>query len=388
MIDTNNLVGNEDSITNKASAIVAPESIHVNAQTNSNKVIHQSNNIFARLFRRFTRQEQPVQLNTPENVKVITQKPELSQDQKMVNAILDDDLNVVYDKHVIKIKVLDSEMLPKEFVGFIGRHTDLLLKLRLQNIYSFYFSFLYEQTLVETIHQVEKWHNVKNAHEIIMIKMIANYFDYFLKLLFENDHLLQLLQQKQFLYNLLTIYNNKMNLKDPMNEDWTLAMQKFTPIMLTECYRIYDKFDIKTCTIIDLLALTIQFKQVSLFSSVCINNRYAITDEQIKKFIDKQSVMMYDERYIKDLLNAGNSIYFNQLYCKYHSGVHKCCSQDDIIRTIDCLKAYSSMRQQDNIELDIETIRLNGYRQFIEDYQKVDDPVIQKICKKLLTAQD
>ena len=238
MIDTNNLVGNEDSITNKASAIVAPESIHVNAQTNSNKVIHQSNNIFARLFRRFTRQEQPVQLNTPENVKVITQKSELSRDQKMVNAILDDDINVVYDKHVIKIKVLDSEMLPKEFVGFIGRHTDLLLKLRLQNIYSFYFSFLYEQTLVETIHKVEKWHNVKNAHEIIMIKMIANYFDYFLKLLFENDHLLQLLQQKQFLYNLLTIYNNKMNLKDPMNEDWTLAMQKFTPIMLTECYRI------------------------------------------------------------------------------------------------------------------------------------------------------
>lgn len=388
MIDTDNLVSNEKDVTNKACAVTTSDDVHINAQASSDNVTHQSSNMFTRLFRRFTKEKQPVQLNTPENVKVITQKPELSQDQKMVNAILDSAINVVYDKHVIKVKVLDSEMLPKEFVGFIGKHADLLLKLRLQNIYNFYFGFLYEQTLVKTIHQVEKWHNDKNAHEIIIIKMIANYFDYFLKLLFENDHLLQLLQQKQFLYNLLIIYNNKMNLKDPINEDWTLVMQKFTPIMLTECYRIYDKFDIKTCTIIDLLALTIQFKQVSLFSSVCINNRYAITDEQIKKFIDKQSVMMYDERYINDLLNAGNSIYFNQIYCKYHSGVHKCCSQDDIIRTIDCLKAYSSMRQQNNIELDIDNIRLNGYRQFIEDYQKVDDPVIQKICKKLLTAQD
>ena len=337
MIDTDNLVGNEKDVTNKACAATTSE---------------------------------------------------LKQDQKMVKAILDSNIRIVYDKHVIKIKVLNNEMLPKEFVGFIGKHADLLLKLHLQINYIFYFGFLYDQTLVETIHEAEKSCDTREAHELIMIKMIANYFDYFLRLLFENEHLIELLQQKQFLYNLLVIYNSKLNLKDPINGDWTLVMQKFTPIMLTECYRIYDKFDIEACTIIDLLALTIQFKQVSLFSSVCINNRYAITDEQIKNFIDKQSVMMYDKRYIEDLLNAGNSIYFNQLGSKYHGGVHKCCSQDDIIRTIDCLKAYSSMRQQNNIELDIDKIRLNGYRQFIEDYQKLDDPVIQKICKKLLTARD
>ena len=388
MIDTDNLVNNEENTVTKADIVTAPTNIQASKQINYGRMTSQSSNIFTRLFKYFKKKKEPVHLNTSENVKVITQKPELSQDQKMVNAILDDDINVVYDKHVIKIKVLNSEMLPKEFVGFIGKHADLLLKLRLQNIYNFYFSFLYEQTLVETIHKVEKWHSTKNAHEIIMIKMIANYFDYFLKLLLENEYLVQLLQQKQFLYNLLVIYNSKLNLEDPVNGDWTLVMQKFTPIMLTECYRIYNKFNIEACTIIDLLALTIQFKQVSLFSSVCINNRFAITDEQIKKFIDKQSVMMYDERYIKDLLNAGNSIYFNQLGRKYHGGVHKCCSQDDIIRTIDCLKAYSSMRQQNKIELDINKIRLNGYRQFIEDYQKIDDPFIQNICKQLLTAQD
>lgn len=387
MIDTDNLVGNEENVTNKANAIVAPKSIHVNAQTNSNKVIHRSNNMFTRLFRHFTKEKQSVQLNTPENVKVITKKPELSQDQKMVNAILDSAINVVYDKHVIKVKVLDSEMLLKEFVGFIGKHADLLLKLRLQNIYNFYFGFLYEQTLVKTIHQVEKWHNDKNAHEIIIIKMIANYFDYFLKLLFENDHLLQLLQQKQFLYNLLIIYNNKMNLKDPINEDWTLVMQKFTPIMLTECYRIYNQFNIEACTIIDSLALTINFRQASLFSSIHISDGCTLTkDKEIKKFINKQSAMMYEKDYIEDLLDAGDLLYFNQ-NGSYRS-VYKCSSQDDIIRAIDYLKAYSDICHQNNIELNIDNIRLNGYRQFIIDYQKIDDPFVQKVCKKLLTAQD
>lgn len=311
------------------------------------------------------------------------------QNQKIINAILDDNINIVYDKHVIKIKVLNSEMLPKEFVGFIGKHADLLLKLHLQIDYISYFEFLYDQTLAKTIHKVEKFCGAKEAHELIMVKMIANYFDYFLRLLFENDHLFQLLQQKSFLYNLLIIYNGKMNLEDPVNIDWTLVMQKFTPIMLTECYHIYDKFNIEACTIIDLLALTIQFKQVSLFSSINLENGCTMTtDKQIKKFIDKQSTMMYEKDYIKNLLNAGNSIYFNQRSSSYYGEIYKCCSSGDIIRTIDYLKVNSSMFSPNNIKLDIDNIRLNGYRQFIKDYQKIDDPFVQKVCKELLTAQD
>ena len=263
----------------------------------------------------------------------------------------------------------------------------LLLKLHLQIDYISYFSFLYNQTLVETIREAKESCDVRDAHELIMIKMIANYFDYFLKLLFENDHLLQLLQQKQFLYNLLVFYNSKMDLRDFESEDWTLAMQKFTPIMLTECYRIYDKFDIEACTIIDSLALIINFRQASLFSSIHISDGCTITkDKAIKKFINKQSAMMYEKDYIEDLLNAGDLLYFNQ-NGSYH-GVYKCSSQDDIIRTIDYLKAYSDICHQNNIELDIDNIRLNGYRQFIIDYQKIDDPFVQKVCEKLLTAQD
>ena len=278
-------------------------------------------------------------------------------------------------------------MLPKEFVGFIGKHADLLLKLHLQIDYISYFGFLYDQTLVETIHETEKSCNARETHELIMIKMIANHFDYFLRLLFENEHLIELLQQKQFLYNLLVFYNSKMDLKDGRSEDWTLVMEKFTPIMLTECYRIYNQFNIDACTIIDSLALIINFKQASLFSSINISDGCTITtDKQIKKFINKQSAMLYDKDYIKDLLRAGDSLYFNQN--GGYRGVYKCCSQDDIIRTIDYLKAYSSICHQNNIELDIDKVRLNGHRQFIEDYQKLDDPVIQKICKKLLTARD
>lgn len=387
MIDTDNLVGNEEITTNKTRAAAAPESTYVNEQTDSGKAIQRSNNIFTRLFTHFTKKKQTVQLNMSTNVKTVKQPLESRQDQKMINAILDDDINIVYDKHVIKIKVLDSEMLPKEFVGFIGKHADLLLKLHLQIDYISYFGFLYDQTLVETIQEAEESCNARELHELIIIKIITNYFDYFLRLLFENDHLLQLLGQKQFLYNLLVFYNSKMDLKDFKNEDWTLAMQKFTPIMLTECYRIYDKFNIEACTIIDSLALTINFKQASLFSSINISDGCTMTsDKQIKKFIDKQSAMMYEKDYIKDLLNAGDSLYFN--HNGNFRGVYKCCSQDDIIRTIDYLKAYSSICHKSKIELNVDKIRLNGYRQFIEDYQKLDDSVIQRICKKLLTAQD
>lgn len=387
MIDTDNLVGNEDSITNKASVATVSKNTHVDTQDSSAKITHQSSNIFTRLFAHFTKKKQSARLNTAENVNSAQQKIKLRQDRKIVNAILDSNINIVYKKHVIKIKVLDSEMLPKEFVGFIGKHADLLLKLHLQIDYISYFSFLYNQTLVETIREAKESCDVRDAHELIMIKMIANYFDYFLKLLFENDHLLQLLQQKRFLYNLLVFYNSKMDLRDFESEDWTLAMQKFTPIMLTECYRIYDKFDIEACTIIDSLALIINFRQASLFSSIHISDGCTITkDKVIKKFINKQSAMMYEKDYIEDLLNAGDLLYFNQ-NGSYH-GVYKCSSQDDIIRTIDYLKAYSDICHQNNIELDIDNIRLNGYRQFIIDYQKIDDPFVQKVCEKLLTAQD
>ena len=355
MIDTNNLVGNEESITDKASIATVSKNTHVDAQVSSNKKSAQQKSSYAKI-------------------------------EKIVNAILASNINIIYKKHVIKIKVLGNEMLPKDFVGFIGKHADLLLKLHLQIDYIYYLGLLYNQTLAETIHEAKESCNARDAHELIIIKMIANYFDYFLKLLFENDHLLQLLQQKQFLYNLLVFYNSKMDLMNAESEDWTLAMQKFTPIMLTECYRIYNQFNIEACTIIDSLALTINFRQASLFSSIHISDGCTITkDKEIKKFINKQSAMMYEKDYIEDLLDAGDLLYFNQNgYC----GVYKCSSQDDIIRTIDYLKAYSDIYHQNNIELDIDNIRLNGYRQFIIDYQKIDDPFVQKVCKKLLTAQD
>ena len=375
MIDTDNLVDNEESITDKASIATVSKNTHVGTQVSSNKMTHQASNIFTRLFAHFTKK------------KSVQQKIKLHQDRKIVNRILASNINIIYKKHVIKIKVLGNEMLPKEFVGFIGKHADLLLKLHLQIDYVYYLDSLYNQTLAETIHEAKASCNARDAHELIMIKMIANYFDYFLKLLFENDHLLQLLQQKQFLYNLLVFYNSKMDLRSSESEDWTLAMQKFTPIMLTECYRIYDKFDIEACTIIDSLALIINFRQASLFSSIHISDGCTTTkDKVIKKFINKQSAMMYEKDYIEDLLNAGDLLYFNQ-NGSYH-GVYKCSSQDDIIRTIDYLKAYSDICHQNNIELDIDNIRLNGYRQFIIDYQKIDDPFVQKVCEKLLTAQD
>ena len=375
MIDTDNLVGNEESITNNVSAATVSKNTHVDTQVSSNKMTHQSSNICKHLFAYFT------------NKKSVQQKIKLRQDRKIANAILASNINIIYKKHVIKIKVLGSEMLPKEFVGFIGKNADLLLKLHLQIDYTSYFDFLYNQTLAETIHEAKELCNARDAHELIMIKMIANYFDYFLKLLFENDHLLQLLQQKRFLYNLLVFYNSKMDLRDSESEDWTLAMQKFTPIMLTECYRIYNQFNIEACTIIDSLALTINFRQASLFSSIHISDGCTLTkDKEIKKFINKQSAMMYEKDYIEDLLDAGDLLYFNQNGS--YRGVYKCSSQDDIIRTIDYLKAYSDICHQNNIELNIDNIRLNGYRQFIIDYQKIDDPFVQKVCKKLLTAQD
>ena len=375
MIDTDNLVGNEESITNKTSVATASKNTHVDTQVSSNKMTHQSSNMFTRLLAHFTKK------------KSVQQKIKLRQDRKIVNAIVTSNINIIYKKHVIKIKVLGSEMLPKEFVGFIGKHADLLLKLHLQIDYSYYLDLLYNQTLAETIHEAKELCNARDAHELIMIKMIANYFDYFLKLLFENDHLLQLLQQKQFLYNLLVFYNSKMDLRDFESEDWTLAMQKFTPIMLTECYRIYNQFNIDACTIIDSLALIINFRQASLFSSIHISDGCTMAkDKEIKKFINKQSAMMYEKDYIEDLFDAGDLLYFNQNGS--YRGVYKCSSQDDIIRTIDYLKAYSDICHQNNIELNIDNIRLNGYRQFIIDYRKIDDPFVQKVCKKLLTAQD
>lgn len=387
MIDTDNLVNNEENSTTKVDIVTGSKNIQASKQANSGRMTSQSSNIFTRLFKYFKKKKEPVYLNKSENNETIKQPLESRQEQKIINAILDDDINIVYDKHVIKIKVVDREMLPKEFVSFIGKHADLLLELHLQIDYTSYFDLLYNQTLVETIHEAKESCNVRDAHELIMIKIIANYFDYFLKLLLENNHLMQLLQQRQFLYNLLAIYNSKMDLKDPINEDWTFTIQKFTPIMLTECYRIYGKFNIKACTIIDSLALIINFRKASLFSSVCISDGCTITnDKKIKQFINKQSAMMYDECYIKDLFNAGDLLYFNQH--GIYRGIHKCCSQDDIIRTIDYLKSYSSIYHKSNIELDVDKIRLNGYRQFIENYQKIDDPFIQNICKQLLTAQD
>ena len=108
MIDTDNLVGNEKDVTNKACAVTTSENTHVNTQANSDNVTHRSNNIFTRLFTHFTKKKQAVQLNTPANVKVVTQTSESRQEQKMVKAILDSNIRIVYDKHVIKIKVLDS----------------------------------------------------------------------------------------------------------------------------------------------------------------------------------------------------------------------------------------------------------------------------------------
>ena len=84
MIDTDNLVGNEESITNNVSAATVSKNTHVDTQVSSNKMTHQSSNICKHLFAYFT------------NKKSVQQKIKLRQDRKIANAILASNINIIY----------------------------------------------------------------------------------------------------------------------------------------------------------------------------------------------------------------------------------------------------------------------------------------------------
>ena len=196
MIDTDSLIENEKSKgATETNIITVPKNMSISKQDDSEKTISQSGNIFIRLFNYFRKKKQPVQSNTPEKTKIVMPRFLLSQEKKEIIAILNGNTSLVYNNHVIKVRVLGSEMLPKEFVNLIANSPFLLTHFKTKYIKQIITNVL--NYSVATRNKI-KWTDKK--------KLIGQSISQFFNTLVLNNNIKETVNNSQSLANLLYLY--------------------------------------------------------------------------------------------------------------------------------------------------------------------------------------
>lgn len=382
MIDTNTLIKDEDNVTNTSNVTSMSKDNIAKSSTSSKSITNFWNKLYNKLIyynKNYT-------------------------NRKISRAIATDQISLTNNKYNdSEIVVAKHQLTPKELTYFIASHEDLLADLPLQTNYTFIgiHGDLSNLSLTKAMSLCP----AEDKVGLLTVKVLIDNFDYFLKLLLLKEDLLSLLNNKpNMLRNLVVLYAHKLNLIRDYNYAVSFVMKKFLPILLQSCYNQYDQFENEVTNMIDGLSFASGFRQASLFSFICANETkvyqsygelaaimpkadYEAGIANIKLYQpNKDLIDEYCIHFKELMLLMGRTTRYSMLN---NQMIYKCSGKNDVFNTI----FYLQCKPNSNIELDllkknIDCIRLNGYRKFIEELAQSSDSHLRKICHILLTAQN
>ena len=230
MIDTDSLLDNEKSKgATETNIVTVPKNMSINKQDDSGKASSQTGNIFIRLFNYFRKKKQLVQSNMPEKAKIVMPRFLLSQEQKQLIAILNGNTSLVCNNHVIKVRVLSSEMLPKEFVNLIANSPFLLTHLKTKYI---------KQMIMNVFNYFVVTRN--NINWTDKKQLVGQSISQFFNALVLNNNIKEAINNSQSLANLLYLYKCYEKVDNKPNE----TMNRLLPLILQKSYQHYDELSI------------------------------------------------------------------------------------------------------------------------------------------------
>lgn len=383
MIDTDSLIDNEKSKgATKTNIVTFPKNMSINKQDDSEKTISQAGNIFIRLFNHFRKKKQPVQLNTPEKAKIVMPRFLLSQEQTRIIAILNGNTSLVYNNHIIKVRVLGSEILPKEFVNLIANSPFLLTHLKTKYIKQIITNVL--NYSVATRNKI-KWTDKK--------KVIGQSISQFFNALVLNNNIKEAVNNSQSLANLLYLYKFYKKVDNQPNE----TMNRLLPLILQKSYQHYDELDISSIKLLDSLTSNTSLRQnTSLFGAAIIvesNFISYIVDSEYLRRLKVKTLNTYYPDYLLDL-RADQEPINKRKALKF-----KCYSKKDLYWAIDLFAFTLQYIRQEHlcalkevihaIENLLPNIHLNGYRKLVAHFANIsEDKNIKTVCQILLKVPD
>lgn len=297
MIDTDSLIDNKKSKgATKTNIVTVPKNLSINKQDNSEKTIRQSGNIFIRLFNHFRKKKQPVQSNTPEKAKIVMPRFVLSQEQKKIITILNGNTSLVYNNHVIKVRVLGSEMLPKEFVNLTANSPFLLTHLKTKYIKQIIMNVL--NYSVATRNKI-KWTDKK--------KLIGQSISQFFNALVLNNNIQEAVNNSQSLANLLYLYKFYEKVDNQPND----TMNRLLPLILQKSYQHCDELDISSIKLLDSLTSNASLRQnTSLFGAAIIVDSEYLRRLKVKTLNTYYPDYLLDLRADQELINKRKALKF------------------------------------------------------------------------------
>lgn len=383
MIDTDSLLDNEKSKgATETNIVTVPKNMSINKQDDSGKASSQTGNIFIRLFNYFRKKKQLVQSNMPEKAKIVMPRFLLSQEQKQLIAILNGNTSLVCNNHVIKVRVLSSEMLPKEFVNLIANSPFLLTHLKTKYI---------KQMIMNVFNYFVVTRN--NINWTDKKQLVGQSISQFFNALVLNNNIKEAINNSQSLANLLYLYKCYEKVDNKPNE----TMNRLLPLILQKSYQHYDELSIYSIKLLDSLTSNTSLRQnISLFGAAIIvesNFISYVVDREYLRGLKVKTLNTYYPDYLLDL-RADQEPINKRKALKF-----KCYSKKDLYWAIDFFAFTLQYIRQEHlcvlkevihaIENLLPNIHLNGYRKLVAYFADTsEDKNIKTVCQILLKASD